>query len=74
MERTGFINDDYSCYRINPDLYHHLFESMQKDKKNRGNEINFTLLKQIGEGEINQQVDFDVIVQSLEFYKNTVSQ
>ena len=38
-----------------------LVELMLNDKKNTNPQINFTLLKEIGKGEINQLVDIDVV-------------
>ena len=42
---------------------------MQHDKKNKDGEINFTLLKNIGVGIIDQMVESKIIKESLEFYK-----
>ncbi len=45
-----------------------LIDLMKNDKKNRGTEINFTLLKQIGVGVYNNSVEEGLIAESLKFY------
>lgn len=45
-----------------------LIDWMRKDKKNVGAEINFTLIKKIGEAVINQTCGEEEIVESLRFY------
>lgn len=44
-----------------------IIEKMKLDKKNAGRKINFTLLKQIGEGVINQTVNETVINEALKY-------
>ncbi|MBT8195540.1 MAG: 3-dehydroquinate synthase [Bacteroidia bacterium] len=46
-----------------------IIELMQYDKKNKNDEINFTLLKNIGIGIIDQTASKELILESLEFYK-----
>jgi 3-dehydroquinate synthase len=45
---------------------------MQNDKKNINSEINFTLLKKIGRAKIDCYCSIDLIIESLDFYKNFV--
>jgi 3-dehydroquinate synthase len=45
-----------------------LIELMQQDKKNISGNINFTLLKTIGKGLINQHCSEEMVVQALEFF------
>ncbi|MFZ4798566.1 MAG: 3-dehydroquinate synthase family protein, partial [Bacteroidia bacterium] len=47
-----------------------LLKIMQNDKKNINSEINFTLLKKIGKAKINCHCTTDLIIESLNFYKN----
>ena len=47
---------------------------MQNDKKNINSEINFTLLKKIGKAKIDCYCSTNLIIESLEFYKNFVPQ
>jgi 3-dehydroquinate synthase len=42
---------------------------MRHDKKNVADTINFTLLKGIGEIEINQTADKETIFEALDFYR-----
>jgi 3-dehydroquinate synthase len=48
-----------------------LIRLMQNDKKNSGGKINFTLLKKIGSGIINQSADKKLIAESLNYYLST---
>ncbi len=51
-----------------------LLKIMHNDKKNINSEINFTLLKKIGKAKINCYCSMELIIESLEFYKNFVPQ
>ncbi len=59
----------YSKYEIDDSCYHELIELMKNDKKNENDTINFTLLNKIGEGVINQNVEIDLIIDALNYYK-----
>lgn len=54
---------------ITCDDYESLYSLMKHDKKNTGNEINFTLLKDVGDIKINQTVSKELILESLDFYR-----
>lgn len=45
-----------------------LLDIMKNDKKNNSNEINFTLLEEIGKGIFNQTASKDEIIKAMEFY------
>jgi 3-dehydroquinate synthase len=47
-----------------------LLKIMQNDKKNNNSEINFTLLKKIGKPVIDCNCTSELIIESLDFYKN----
>jgi len=49
-----------------------LLKIMQNDKKNINSEINFTLLKKIGKAKVNCYCSIELIIESIEFYKNFV--
>jgi len=51
-----FLREYYETIQIEKTDFVRLLQIMKTDKKNRGNEINFTLLKNIGEPEYDQQV------------------
>ena len=58
----------YSKYELDQDKYHHLIELMRNDKKNGSDEINFTLLKEIGLAKVNYNVELDLIIESMNYY------
>jgi 3-dehydroquinate synthase len=47
-----------------------LLKIMQNDKKNNNSEINFTLLKKIGKPSNDCNCTNELIIESLDFYKN----
>jgi 3-dehydroquinate synthase len=51
------------------DEYEILFELMGHDKKNEGKRINFTLLKSVGEVEINRNCSKKEIFEALDFFR-----
>jgi 3-dehydroquinate synthase len=63
-----FVKENYGAFLLNCTQYERLFERMQHDKKNENGEINFTLLKAVGEIEINQTADYKEIEETLDFY------
>jgi 3-dehydroquinate synthase len=63
-----FVKDNYGSFHFDCNQYEHLYELMQHDKKNDSSEINFTLLKAIGEIEINQTAGRKEIEEALDFY------
>lgn len=67
------IKENYGALPIKCDVYDHLYELMTHDKKNEGDgRILFSLLKNIGEIEINVAVSKKDILDSLDFYRETV--
>lgn len=82
-KRTGLTKDElnqlinffqikYPQLEIPEDSFSTLINWMRKDKKNEGSEINFTLLKKIGECVINQTCNEEEIMESLRFYNQKV--
>ncbi len=63
-----FIKENYSGFVITCKDYDALYELMTHDKKNTSNQVNFTLLRGVGEIEINQIIDKKEILESLDFY------
>ena len=45
---------------------------MRHDKKNEGDVINFTLLGQVGDVRINQHLDKAAVLESLDFYRESM--
>lgn len=71
QETVRFIHNNYGYMEISCDDYEQLYETMKHDKKNASSEeINFTLLSDVGEIKINQTADEELIFQSLDFYRD----
>ena len=71
MEITRYIQGLYGHFDISHSDFHPLIELMKHDKKNDSNQINFTLLKDIGEIQINRYANSEEISEALTFYINT---
>lgn len=67
---TTTINSFYKPYEIDESNYHSYIELMKNDKKNESDKINFTLLSEIGTANFNQEIDVDLILESLNYYKS----
>ena len=65
---TEFILKIYGKPKIDRGSYPELIAIMRNDKKNRGDEINFTMLDQPGTALINQTATPENIMESLDFY------
>ena len=68
-QTVSFIRENYGQMDINCDDYPTLIELMRHDKKNNAGVINFTLLGNIGDIRINQQVSDEDIRECLDFYR-----
>ena len=68
-QTVNFIKEHYGRMTITCDDYPHLIELMHHDKKNVGNDINFTLLGGIGDIRINQTATEEEIKEALDFYR-----
>lgn len=64
-----FIFDHYGRMPITCDDYPVLLELMHHDKKNVANQINFTLLSNVGDIRINQTATEEEIKEALDFYR-----
>lgn len=74
---VNLIRETYGQLQISCDDYVHLLELMMHDKKNtvaktarQDNNINFTLLRDIGKIEINHYVTNKMICEALDFYRD----
>lgn len=65
FEIKNFIDATYGKYDNKPQNYDALLKLMTHDKKNDGDEINFTLLKEIGVVAINQTATMEEIKEAL---------
>lgn len=68
-QTVRFIKENYGQFSITCDDYDQLIELMQHDKKNIGKEINFTLLKDIGDIHINENVATELIKEAFDFFR-----
>lgn len=68
-QTVSFIKEHYGRMTISCDDYPQLLALMHHDKKNQGNDINFTLLGGIGDIRINQTATEEEIKEALDFYR-----
>ncbi|MEG1543786.1 MAG: 3-dehydroquinate synthase [Tannerellaceae bacterium] len=75
MERLSqvvyYIKEYYPPFSFGCNDYETLYELMTHDKKNEGGIINFTLLSKVGEVQINQSVSKEIILEALDFYRES---
>lgn len=64
-----FIAENWGCFPLHCKQYDRLYELMTHDKKNTSGIINFTLLSNIGEIELNQTATKEEINQMFDFYQ-----
>ena len=68
-----FIKEHYGRLTFNCKNYDQFYELMRHDKKNTSaDQINFTLLSEIGEVKINQTATKEKIYEALDFYSETM--
>ncbi len=70
QEIISHILKYFKLYVIRKQQFNTLVELMSHDKKNTGDEINFTLLNSIGQSEINETCKIDLIFKALDFYES----
>jgi 3-dehydroquinate synthase len=66
-----YLKEYYPAFVFDCKDYDTLYELMTHDKKNEAGVINFTLLSQVGDVQINQQVSKEKILESLDFYRES---
>lgn len=69
-EVARFVRDNYGAINITCDDYDELFELMRHDKKNLGDNINFTLMKSIGNVELNHTASKEEIGSVLDIFRD----
>jgi len=69
MKITRFVKEQYGVFTFDCNDYQPIYELMQHDKKNDTGVINFTLLKAVGDIQINQTADRKEIEEVLDFYR-----
>lgn len=70
---ANWIKSVFGVHLIEASEYDVLYQLMTHDKKNEGARINFTLLPEIGKVEINKDCGKELIVESLDFFRKTMS-
>lgn len=70
MELNDLVKSIYGKFEIDEDDFEDLFYLMTHDKKNEKNQINFSLLKDIGDIKINETCSKEEIYVALNFYAN----
>lgn len=64
------IKEHYGTFSIPCENYEKIYELMTHDKKNRSKEINFTLLSDVGQIQLNQTASKEEIFECLDFLNN----
>ncbi|MDD2961906.1 MAG: 3-dehydroquinate synthase [Muribaculaceae bacterium] len=65
-----FVNENYGVFHITCDDYDALIELMHHDKKSNHGELNFSLLKAVGDVKINCEVSSDDVKVALDIYRD----
>lgn len=72
-EIAHYLNDNFTHYPFRSGSFDFILDSIRHDKKNSGNNVNFTLLTTIGNSLINQVVEMNIVRESLIYYHNLKS-
>ncbi|MDL2265531.1 3-dehydroquinate synthase [Parabacteroides sp. OttesenSCG-928-G21] len=67
-----YIKEYYPSFLFDCKDYDALYEFMTHDKKNEGGAVNFTLLANIGNVRINQELSKEKILEALDFYRESI--
>jgi len=67
---ANFVRDNYGPLNFTCDDYDDLFELMKHDKKNIGDEINFTLMNHVGDPALNHSASKEQIGAVLDIYRD----
>lgn len=70
-EVKDFVFNNYGKVTGLPAVFDRLNALMQHDKKNQNNKVNFTLLSNIGNVEINQHLGVETLREAIDFYDRT---
>lgn len=68
MDIVAFFKHTYDYWAIPLEAFDAFIALMRNDKKNKGNEINFTFIPKVGTVKVNQTADEEQIRQSFYFY------
>ena len=65
---TSAVKADYPAFVYHCSDYETIYDYMTHDKKNKGGHIYFTLLGDIGDVRINQEIKKPLVFESFDFY------
>ncbi|NBC59022.1 MAG: 3-dehydroquinate synthase [Bacteroidetes bacterium] len=65
-----FIHQFYKFQKFNKEEISHIIKLMKYDKKNVGNQVNFVLLKSLGEPVLDCKVEHQLIYKAFEYYQS----
>lgn len=68
MQITRFVKENYGAFAFDCTQYQRIYGLMQHDKKNESGLINFSLLKSVGNIEINQTASRQEIDEALDYF------
>ena len=68
IEISNHIINIYGKFDLNSNDYTKIINFMRHDKKNKGNKLMFTLLKDIGNVSINNSCEDDELIEAINFY------
>ncbi|RLD75777.1 MAG: 3-dehydroquinate synthase [Bacteroidetes bacterium] len=68
LDISEYITNTYGRFEYTKDNYEAFYKLMQHDKKNDNEEVNFTLLSDIGKAEINQTASKQEVFEAFDFY------
>ena len=69
---SAFVLTHYPPFSMDALAHHRLIEIMRNDKKNVGDELNFSLLRDAGDAVHDQQVSADEVVRALDYYQSRI--
>lgn len=67
-----YVKRYYGSFALSCKDYPHLIALMRHDKKNTGGVINFTLLSEVGQLQLNQTATEDEIIEMLDFFRENI--
>ncbi len=70
IDISNYLKEVFGLFKIETSDYKELFRLMTHDKKNEANRINFTLLDEIGQIQVNINASEDEAISAFEFYRD----
>ena len=70
IDISNYLKKVFGIYKVQPSDYEELFKWMHHDKKNEDNRINFTLLDEIGQLQVNINATKEEVLSAFDFYRD----